>query len=211
MPGTGLTPVDMVNLALLQLGDQQITSFEDGTTLSQSAALVYPQARDIILEAHPWNFATQYATLQRLADAPAWGFTYAYSLPTDPYCLRVMQLELNEPFEVASDGEEGRVLLTDAATGNARILVRVENLLAWNALAREALVECLGKMLAAAITGQQTRRAALLDEMAQWIEVAQRRDAQEGTPHVLPPNRLLITQRHQRGAALIPSRNPTWW
>lgn len=198
----GLTPVDVCNLALLQLGDVAIQSFDDGTQTSEACRRVYPQARDIILEAHPWNFATTRGSLQQLADAPAWGRTYQYSLETDPYCLRVLEMENHASFEIEGNDQEGRVLLTDEATANVRYIFRQENLLTWNALALEALDVLLGKMLAAAITGQGTRKAALLQEMTLWIESASTRDAKEGTPRILPANNLLTFARHRQSTGV---------
>jgi hypothetical protein len=37
-----------------------------------------------------WSFAIKRAALPALADAPTWGFGYAYQLPTD--YLRLMQV-----------------------------------------------------------------------------------------------------------------------
>jgi hypothetical protein len=198
----GLTPIEVCNLALLQLGDVTITSFDDGTQTSEMCRLVFPQAQDIVLEAHPFNFATTRGSLDRLADAPAWGWSYQYSLNTDPYCLRVLQMERDAEFEIEGNEQEGRVLLTNEATANVRYIFRNENLLAWNALALEALDVLIGKMLAAAITGQGTRKAALLLEMTQWIDAASTRDAKEGKPQVIPPNTTLTFARHRQSTSL---------
>lgn len=204
-----LTPVALSNSALMQLGQTPITSFADGTQVANACRDEYPICRDIVLEAHPWNFATYFRTLQRLADVPAWGWTYMHSLTTEPYCLRVLQMQYNASFEIGADQYQGRVLFCDLATANVRYVGRVEDLVDWTALALEALTICLGKALAAFITGQQTRRDRLIEEMKQWLASAVDRDSHEGTPHVIPPNRTLVSARH-RGGLVNPERVGGW-
>mgnify|MGYP001570164258 FL=1 len=194
-----LTPVGVCNSALIQLGDIPITSFDDGTQRSDTCRDEYPKARDTVLEVHPWNFACSYGTLQRIADAPAWGWAYQYVLPTEPYCLRVLQMQHNMPFEVGVDPLEGRVLFTNEATANIRYIWRQTDLERWTGLAVEALTIFMAKVLAPFVTGKQTTRDAMIMELKQWLAAAGDRDAHEGTPHAVPPNRFLAQVRHRTG------------
>jgi hypothetical protein len=193
----GLSQIEIANSALRQLGSLPIHSFADETETSDAARDEYPKARDATLEAHPWNFATFYRTLARLADPPAWGWTYAYSLQTEPYLLRVLQMENNASFEIGADQWNGRVLFTNEATANVRSIHRIDDLGRWNALAVEACIKYLAALLAPMLTGQQTRKAALLEEFQKMLGSGMDRDAHEGTPHVVPPNRTLVNIRHR--------------
>jgi hypothetical protein len=47
------------------------------------ASQLYPLARDALLSAHPWSFATRQAELARLTHGPTTTFAYAYQLPND--------------------------------------------------------------------------------------------------------------------------------
>jgi len=202
----GPTNLDVVNNALVQLGGLPIASFLDGSQVSDTARELYPTARDAVLELGAWNWATFYATLNHtpLFDQPhrrpVWRWTYQYPLTTDPYCLRVLDMENHAEFEVAGDKYEGRVLMSDEATGNIRYVGRVEDLGHWNALAVEALTKYLAAELAPLVTGQATRKAALLQEFQAMLGSAVDRDSHENTPHVVPPNRLLVQARQRSGS-----------
>ena len=51
------TDVSICSKALLKIGAQTITSFEDGTAEAEVAANLYPLVRDSLLSAYPWSFA----------------------------------------------------------------------------------------------------------------------------------------------------------
>lgn len=72
--------------ALIRLGAKPISSFEDGSAESEICGALYPHARDALLSAYGWNFATGQVALSQLEETPIGGFKYAYALPND--CLR---------------------------------------------------------------------------------------------------------------------------
>lgn len=207
------TPLGLVNSALVQLGDSRLTSFDDGTTRADVCREEYQKAVDTVLEIEAWNFATTRDTFTQIADDPPWGWTYRYAFPVSPYCLRVLELQYNQPFDVETyqwQGNPTQCVVTDAAPCNARFIHRVDDLSRWSGLAIEALTIFLGKVLAPYVTGQQTRREAMITELKQWLAQAVDRNAREGTPAQVPPNRYLVGIRH---AATVrnPERNGGVW
>ena len=84
----GLTKIDLCSRALVKVGANSITSFDDGTTEAEVAASLYSITCDAILSAHPWNFATQHVILLKLATLPLADFIFAFQIPLD--CLRVL-------------------------------------------------------------------------------------------------------------------------
>jgi hypothetical protein len=78
-----LNSIELCSSALVKLGADSISSFEDGTAEARVAARLYPLVRDAVLSVHPWSFATKKAELARLATTPATDFAYAYQLPND--------------------------------------------------------------------------------------------------------------------------------
>lgn len=78
-----LSSIELCSSALLKLGAEVISSFEDGTTEARVASHLYPLTRDALLCAHPWSFATRQTQLARLVDQPTANFRYAHQLPTD--------------------------------------------------------------------------------------------------------------------------------
>ena len=111
--------VEIVNGSLLLIGANLIINIEERNGRIMNA--FYPSTRDEVIASAEWNFAKGRATLARLATAPAFEFDYQYALPSDPYCLRVIEL-------YDSDSEwkvEDRQLLTNDDTAKIKYMKRV--------------------------------------------------------------------------------------
>ncbi|MCW2237898.1 hypothetical protein [Azospirillum canadense] len=78
-----LTAVGLCSRALIKIGATAITAFDEGTAEAEVADALYEPARDALLSANPWSFATRQATLPRLADGPVADFSAAFQLPAD--------------------------------------------------------------------------------------------------------------------------------
>lgn len=83
-----LSQIDLCSRALIKVGANGISSFDEGTLEAEIAASLYPTVRDSLLSAHPWNFATFQKRLAMLATAPVADFNSAFQLPVD--CIRVL-------------------------------------------------------------------------------------------------------------------------
>lgn len=81
--------IDICNLALAHLGDEATYSSiapPEGSAQAEHCARFYPVARDALLEAHAWTFATTRARSRRRRTRPA-GWLYAYARPNESMCL----------------------------------------------------------------------------------------------------------------------------
>jgi hypothetical protein len=78
-----LSQIALCSRALLKLGGTTITSFDEGTAEAEIAANLYPSARDALLSAHPWSFATAQQRLPVLAAEPIADFSKAFQLPAN--------------------------------------------------------------------------------------------------------------------------------
>ena len=78
-----LNDVGLCSRALVRLGAAPITSFDDGTAESEIASILYAPARDALLSAYPWTFATGQVILNKLQDSPAADYANAFQLPSD--------------------------------------------------------------------------------------------------------------------------------
>ena len=106
--------VDICNIALNNLGASNITALTEDSKPGRLCNQRYEFVRDTVFRAHPWNCLIRRVELAQDSDTPAFGFTYQYTLPADPYCLRVMRLDyLDIDFRV-----EGRKILCDESTIN---------------------------------------------------------------------------------------------
>ena len=104
--------INVCNQALMKIGATRITSFDDATVNARDCEASYAVSRDQVLEAFPWTFAKRRAVLAQASDAPAFGYSYQYSLPSD--CLKVLSIVevpsiTKEPDWVV----EGALLLTN--------------------------------------------------------------------------------------------------
>lgn len=84
--------VDICNLALGHLGDEATVSSIDppeGSAQAEHCARFYSVARDAVLEAHNWNFATTRAALAAVTSHwSSWAFCYI--VPTE--CLKAISV-----------------------------------------------------------------------------------------------------------------------
>lgn len=172
------SPITVCNKALVLIGADLITALDEDSKGGRLCNLLYEQCRDAVQRAHPWNCCMTRATLSALSPAPEWGYDYNYQLPTNPYCLRVLQMEdLSYEFKI-----EGRKLLTDEDSCKILYISRVASVPEWDKLLVDAVAARLAHELAIPITDSRTlaeTRWALYEEI---LSEARSIDGQEGTP-----------------------------
>src|SRR5690606_40003152 len=112
------TAISLCSAALLLIGADEISSFEDGSRADKLRASIYARTRDELLQRYPWRFATTQETLAILTTTPLFGYSYAYQLPAT--CLRVLGLEGGADFHLF-DGH----LYTNLPEARITCLVRV--------------------------------------------------------------------------------------
>lgn len=78
-----LTAIGLCSRALIKIGATAITAFDEGTAEAEVAASLYGPARDALLSANAWSFATRQATLPRLSEEPVADYANAFHLPAD--------------------------------------------------------------------------------------------------------------------------------
>lgn len=95
--------IDIASNALLLVGDNAISSFEDAGAGAQVAASLYPEIKKELLSEHPWSFATKKQRLNRLSQAPdeLTDYKYAFQLPTD--LIRLWSLDKHINYEIVGN------------------------------------------------------------------------------------------------------------
>ena len=175
------TEVSICSNALRRLGDNPITSLTDDTERARLCNSFYADARDAVLRLHPWNFAITRTSLAQLSDTPSYGFAYQYSLPTNPYCLRVLAMEYEDYiFKVENYSTQGRVLLTNEGTAKILYVARITDTIQFDAL----FVDVLTAKLALDLCYPITNSVSLQDKMQKLYQLklsdARSIDGQEG-------------------------------
>ena len=110
--------IDICSRALILVGAEPITSFDDDTTEALIAGNMYEDIARTNLTATRWRFATNQAILNRLSDAPTGRFSSAYQLPDYLFLhavtVRDFQIEYNVyGNKVFCDADTADVLIAD--------------------------------------------------------------------------------------------------
>ncbi len=87
--------IDIASRALILIGAEPITSFNDGTTESLVTSNLYEDVARTVLTNARWRFSTNQAVLNLLADAPTGRYSKAYQLPEDNLMVHSITLNNN--------------------------------------------------------------------------------------------------------------------
>jgi hypothetical protein len=77
------TVTQLVNVALLRIGANTISSIADGSPNALKATAVWEYVRDEVLQAKNWKFSKIRAALLRYSVAPLYAYQFAYVMPSD--------------------------------------------------------------------------------------------------------------------------------
>lgn len=200
---TVTSKLDIWNLAVTRLGHEPVSEEGENTKVGRLCRLHYPVMLDVVLRAHPWNFAVRRATLAADATAPNHEFLYAFPLPTDPWCLKVIRtsFEANGFTSAAVYGYPGihgygpgaveyrienhngvRALLCNESSLSIEYVARMTDVSLYDALFVDALAARLAAELAISLTDNQSAAKTMIDLYTMKIVEARLVDAQEGSP-----------------------------
>ncbi len=181
--------VEIGNIALVNLGEDTITSLSDDVKAARLINRRYAPIRDAVLRAHPWNCAMARAQLASTDPAPAWGPAACYQLPTD--CLRVLRLEDRS---IAWKVEGRKVVADGSAPLNILYVRQVDDPNAFDPLLIEAIAARLAADLAHPITHSTTLVQVMWDLYRQKLIEARGVDGQEGTGDAVIANTWLSSR-----------------
>tara|TARA_R100001594_G_scaffold111285_1_gene146043 strand:- start:1764 stop:2369 length:606 start_codon:yes stop_codon:yes gene_type:complete len=155
--------VDICNYALNYLGANNITALDENSKPARIINQKYNSVRDTLFRAHPWNCLLQRTELSKSTTAPAFGYSNYFPLPTDPYCLRVLEFSngsLSYPKDsmISNSGDpvfaiEGRNLVTDEDTAKIKYVARITDPNEYDANLIDVLAARLAFEICYSITG----------------------------------------------------------
>lgn len=161
--------VEICNLALSKLGASSIVSLSQDTIEAIACLRVFNALRDAVLYDFPWDFALARKELSRLSKNDAWDYNYAYQLPVDPYCLRVVETDgdKNYPWIV-----EGRVLYTNKESIKIKYITKITDTTKYNPMFDNMLATLIASDLALALTGDSKTATDLINKYLLLLEEA---------------------------------------
>ena len=164
------------SMALAKLGAKEITSIDTDTTANAvKCRALYESVRDALLRSFEWAFAIERTELSQLVETPEYGYEYMYTLPLIPYCLRVLEMEESEDFEI-----EGRNLLTNAEECKIKYIKRITDPTQLDTLFITLYVDALAARLAISISNSKTLKDRMDIDLQASLASAKEINALEG-------------------------------
>ena len=166
--------VDICNGALNQLGATTILSLTEDSKNARLCNSRFTQVRDAVFRSHPWNCLQKRVELAADTTAPAWGFSYAYTLPAD--CLRLLRiLDYDSNYKV-----EGRKILSNTSSMKILYIGRVTDPNEYDESLRETLSAALGADIAFAVTSNNQTATNMYNLFQDKLKDARFVDSTEG-------------------------------
>ncbi len=188
-----LSSIQLSSRALLKIGANTISSFDEGTVESEVASNMYDFIRDALISSHPWTFSYAQSELVKITSVPVADYDYAYQLPND--LLRIISVGSTALGE--GKGVDYRVAEKKLHTNEDNIIISFiyrqseENL---PAFFDNVLIATLAAEFCLPIT-ENTTRAELLYKLAETAFVkAKTIDSQQQTPQRLDVDTLIAVR-----------------
>ncbi len=168
--------VDLCNSALNMIGASNITSFTEDSKAARLCNQRYDFIRDKVFRSHNWNCLLTRVVLSPDATAPTFEFANQFTLPTDPFCLRPMNLDTSSiVYNV-----EGRKILTDESTINLIYVARVLDVNTYDVALMETIATALAADFAYPLTNSVSLGQAMQQKYDKMVSEARFLDAIEG-------------------------------
>lgn len=160
-----VSEVDICNMSLLKVGAKpKIESLVEDSDNARLCNQFYAPIRDATLRSHPWNCAIHRRTLTSDVATPDSDWDYQFTLPANPYCLRMLQVGTSEdqPIEWRV---EGRKLMCNESSTPIVYIKRITDTNEFDPLLVDAISVALAIKFAMPITGSQSLVDSLVKEL----------------------------------------------
>jgi len=199
-----VTKVDIASRALVMIGANPIASFTDGTTEANVTNTIYEEIIESSLTRHNWRFATGQQQLSLLANSPTGRFEYAYQIPANPECLKILTVTVNDTL-IQYNRYEDKIYLDGFGSQSTVIM---------DYIFRQSEDQfpphfrlAIEYKLASIFGGSVARDAALVREFDQLSErqmlIAKNTDSQETTTKTLSTDRFITERRSSRSGLVV--------
>lgn len=170
--------VDICNSALNMIGASNIISLTEDSKAARICNQRYEFVRDAVFRAHPWNALIRRVELSADEDTPAFEFEKFHTLPSNPYCLRVLRPE--DPDTVFR--VEGRKIASSTTPFKMIYVARITDPNEYDMLLIESIAARLAADISYALVNSATLSQTMLGVYEAKLSEARFVDATEGTP-----------------------------
>lgn len=185
--------VDVCSRALILIGAEPITSFDDGNNEALIASNMYEDIARASLVNTRWRFATNQVVLNRLSDAPTGRYDAAYQLPSGWLMTHAVTVNDN-PIEYQTYGDK---LYNNAASTDELVLdytYRAEEQY-WPSYFTVAVEYELAIVFAVGLARDQQLAQLMSQQAIQAMTKARNLDGQQQTTRKLITSRFIANRR----------------
>jgi hypothetical protein len=185
--------VDVCSRALILIGAEPITSFDDGNNEALIASNMYEDIARAALVNCRWRFATNQVVLNRLSDAPTGRFDSAYQLPSG--WLMSHAVTVNDfPIEYQTYGDK---IYSNSTASDELVLDYTyrANEQDWPSYFTVAVEYELAIVFAVGLARDQTLAQLMSQQASQAMVKARSLDSQQQTTRKLTTNRFIANRR----------------
>jgi hypothetical protein len=185
--------VQIGNFALSgELGKDQMTSLDDDTKAAKLVNLLFDDTAQEVMTLGAFSSATFRQTLGQDATAPDFGFSYRYTLPTDPKFLGMLKITELRAGDYPHSIESG-FLLTDEAAVKIQYKGFQTDTEKWDYMLQRVFVLRLAAKLCYTLTGNLDLKKTLIAEFNEALDTGLGVDGMNSgsvddtivTPHLL--------------------------
>lgn len=178
--------VAICNAALAKVSNNRIASLTEGSTAGDLCSEMYGRVRDRLLRRHIWNFNKKRVKLARLSEAPVFGWTHAYQLPSDWVRNIAVYPDSAGLSRTHAYQVEGRRILSDHDSIYLIYGARIADPNEFDDMFREALAYALAVELAVPLAKSATLRDRMNEAFQAYVLEAQTIDGQDDPPDYPP-------------------------
>ena len=187
------TPIKVCSRALILIGEEGISSFNDGTAQSDVADAMYEDVARASLTNTRWRFATAQAQLNRLAAAPDGRYSAAYQLPANMLMLSAVTVQ-DHPIKYDTYGSKVFCDASDTDVLIADYIYRADEA-DWPAYFTIAVEYAMAAVFAVSIA-RDAQMSQMMEQKAQFHMIQARRlDSQQQTSRKLNTSRFIAQRR----------------
>lgn len=173
-----MNAIDICSNALLELGAQSISSFDDSSSRAALCKQFYAKERDKVLRMHPWNCAVKRVILSPDVTPPVFDYSRRFQLPAD--WLRT--LSVGEYGREISYRVESDAILANTNVLPLRYIWRNEDVSTWDSSLVDIVTLAMAVRMAYAITQSASMKDALYQQLVMELKQARAIDGQEDPP-----------------------------
>ena len=187
------SPVDVCSRALILIGADPISSFDDGNNEALVSSNMYEDVARASLVNTRWRFSTNQAVLNRLTEAPTGRFDAAYQLPTGWLMTHVVTVN-DFPIEYQTYGDK-LFCNEDASASLVLDFTYRANEEDWPSYFTLAVEYELASIFALSLARDQSLATLMSQQATTSMMKARNLDSQQQTTRVLETTRFLTARR----------------